>query len=158
MMPSPPRSSFVVVHSGFAFVFLECGFNGPSQAADTDEFRGWAMRWSIAQIEFLFRLRSSAATTDEPLTNARQTIVDGSHAQYGKLGDQRPLATFMDQMTSQADLGRFLASTRTSSGAGALRRTRRCKRGGPMRLGPGSSTNGVRNQTRVSPGLSLIHI
>jgi hypothetical protein len=99
MMPSPPSSSFVVIHSNFAFAFFECGFNRPSQAADANEFAGRAMRWSIAQIELLFEFRSQASTTDQPLTNAWQPIVDWGHAQDRKLCDQRALAAFMDQMT-----------------------------------------------------------
>src|SRR5271157_711305 len=99
MVPTPPRSSFVVVHSGFTLALLERSFHGPPQATNADKFLGRATRWSIAQIEFLFSLRSNAATTDEPLTNARQTIVNWSHAQYCKLRDQRALAAFMDQMS-----------------------------------------------------------
>jgi hypothetical protein len=99
MMPSPPGSSFVVVHSSFAFVFLKRGFNGPSQSADADQFLARAMRGSIAQIEFLFRLRSKAATADKPLAKAGQASTDGGNAQYRKLCNQRTLATLVDQMT-----------------------------------------------------------
>src|SRR5208283_4722495 len=104
MMPTPPSSSFVVVHSGFALALLESSFHGPPQATNADKFLGRATRGGIAQIEFLFRLRSNVATTDEPLTNAWQTIVNWSHAQYCKLRDQRALAALMDQMSMP---GRF---------------------------------------------------
>ena len=40
-------------------------------------------------------------------------------------------------------------------GRGAVRTTRGLQRGAPHKLRPGGSTRGVRNQTRVSDGISM---
>ena len=133
MMPSQPGTSFIVIHSDFAFGFFECGFDRPAQTTDPHQFLDGAMGRRIAQIEFHFGLRSQTAATDEPLTNSWQAVLDGGHTQDSKLCDQRTLAAFMDPMTMPSRFWQARISARSSSGAGALRLTRRCKRGRPMR-------------------------
>src|SRR3990172_7744332 len=134
MMPTQPGANLIVVHACFPFGLLQRSFDRPSQTADPYQFLNGTIAGCIAQIELHFCLRSQTATTDQPLSQAWQAVLDGSHTQDRKLGQQGSLAAFMDPVTLPSCSGQA-QDQRTH-----FFRRRGCPSNTPMRTRPSHGT------------------
>lgn len=66
MLPADPTAHFVVIETDFAFGFFEHGFDGPTHAADADEFDHRCVGWCVTEIEFDLGWIVKVAAQDEP--------------------------------------------------------------------------------------------
>jgi len=159
MMPSLPSANFVVVHAHFPFRFLQGSFYRPSQTADTYQFLDGAIGGGVAQIVLHFGLRfETAATTDQPLPNSGQAVLDRGHTQGSKLGQQRTFTAFVDPVTMPGGSGQLQDQcTHLFRSRGTASDTSMQARPPHRTPWPGSSIRGVRNHTRVSLGTSAMY-
>src|SRR5512137_262414 len=105
MMPTPPRTCFVVIQSHLALALGQQGFNWPAHTAQAGQVTLDTSERRITQVEFEFGLRSQAATEHRPYSRTRQAVADRGHAQKSKLSYLWPFASFFERVACPSRRG-----------------------------------------------------
>src|SRR5574341_397132 len=92
-MPAWPGACFIMIHSYFAFPFLQRCFNGPAQPTDADELLARTGGRCIAEVKLDLGFGFQGAPEDQPDSWAWQSISHRGGSQKGELRHQRPFAT-----------------------------------------------------------------
>lgn len=104
-MPTDPTAHFVVIETDFAFGFFEHSFDGPTHAADADQFHQGCVGWGIAEVEFDLGRVVKVTTQDQPEFRAWQVIARFCDAQKGEVTNDGTFAAFFDGCGGPVILG-----------------------------------------------------
>ena len=111
MMPAQPSAHFVLVETGFAFLGLKLGLDGPAHGPDLCQPQQGRVSGRIRQVVLGFAAIQIAPQDQQPAGPPRQTVPAFPDPQGRKLMDARPLRALRHRQCRATRRAARLAAT-----------------------------------------------